>query len=262
MTPAAQLKTCCAAAYESSFARMLLGDSFHPGGLSLTLHLGELLALRPGARVLDVASGKGESAIGLARRFGCEVVGVDFGAGNVADATARAADADMAHLVSFRQGDAEQLEFADGSFDAVICECAFCTFPGKPAAARQFARVLRGGGRLGLSDLTRSGPLPADLTGLLAWIACIADARPVAEYTDYLKGAGFDVTVVESHDRVLAEMVRDIQGKLMAVELMGGVNKLDLAGIDLDQAKRFAKSAAAAIRGSLLGYSLIVAQRP
>jgi hypothetical protein len=40
------------------------------------------------------------------------------------------------------------------------------------------------------------------------------------------------------------------------------VNKLDLAGIDLDQAKRFAKSAAAAIRGSLLGYSLIVAQRP
>ncbi|HWF09116.1 MAG TPA: hypothetical protein VG297_11675, partial [Bryobacteraceae bacterium] len=59
-----------------------------------------------------------------------------------------------------------------------------------------------------------------------------------------------------------AEMVRDIQGKLMAVELMGGVNKLDLAGIDLDQAKRFAKSAAAAIRGSLLGYSLIVAQRP
>lgn len=260
MTTPAELKTCCAASYESDFARLLLGDSFHPGGLPLTLRLGEMLGLRAGARVLDVASGKGESAIGLAQHFGCEVVGVDFGAANVAEANARTEAAGISRLVSFRQGDAERLDFADAGFDAVICECAFCTFPSKRAAAREFARVLRPGGRVGISDLTRSGPLPPDLTDLLAWIACIADARPIAEYAGYLESAGLRVITTESCSGVLAEMVRGIQAKLMAVDLMSAVNKLDVAGIDLDQAKRFARSASAAVREGVLGYSLLIGE--
>ena len=63
----------------------------------------------------------------------------------------------MAHLVRFEQGDAERLTLDDGQFDAVICECAFCTFPDKRAAAAEFARVLKPGGTVGLTDLTRSG---------------------------------------------------------------------------------------------------------
>ena len=46
-------------------------------------------------------------------------------------------------------------------FDAIICECAFCTSPDKPAAAAEFARVIRRGGRVGLSNLTRIGPRQA-----------------------------------------------------------------------------------------------------
>ena len=87
---AVELKSCCANLYESELARLLLGDSFHPGGLTLTGRLGELLQLKPGQRVLDVAAGKGTSAIFLAQRFGCEVVGVDYGAESVKEATARA----------------------------------------------------------------------------------------------------------------------------------------------------------------------------
>src|SRR5258708_37049395 len=105
------LKSCCATLYESDFARLLLGDSFHPGGLRLTQRLGEQLQLGPRARVLDAASGKGESAIFLARRFGCEVVGIDFGAANVKEAGDRAAAAGVAELVSFRQGDAGEIDF-------------------------------------------------------------------------------------------------------------------------------------------------------
>src|SRR5579862_7984914 len=159
MTESGQVKSCCAALYESNLARILLGDSFHPGGLRLTRRLGEMLQLRPGLRVLDVAGGKGESAIFIARQFGCEVVGVDFGADNVKTANSQAEGAGLARLVSFVHGDAERLDFPDAGFDAVICECAFCTFPDKPAAASEFARMLRNKGRAGLSDLTRSGAL-------------------------------------------------------------------------------------------------------
>ena len=136
----AELKSCCAALYQSDFARLLLGDTFHPGGRRLTARLGELLGLGPAVRVLDVATGKGESAIFLARQFGCEVVGVDFGPRNVREANSRATAAQVDHLVSFAEGDAERLDFPDAGFDAVICECAFCAFPDKAAASSEFAR--------------------------------------------------------------------------------------------------------------------------
>jgi arsenite methyltransferase len=121
------LKSCCATLYESDLARLLLGDSFHPGGLRLTQRLVELLDLGPGLRVLDVASGKGESAIFFVRHFGCEVVGIDFGSENVKESAARASDVGVGQLVQFRQGDAEKIDFPNAEFDAVICECAFCT---------------------------------------------------------------------------------------------------------------------------------------
>ena len=79
-----EVKTCCARVYETEAARLLLGDSFHPGGVQLTARLGELLDLGPSSRVMDVAAGRGTSALFLAERFGCEVVGVDYGAQSVA----------------------------------------------------------------------------------------------------------------------------------------------------------------------------------
>lgn len=257
-----EVKACCATLYESDMARMLLGDSFHPGGLELTRRLGEKLTLRSGLRVLDVASGKGESAIFLAQAFGCEVVGIDYGSRNVDESKVRADQAGVASLVTFETGDAEKVAHADGSFDAIICECAFCTFPDKNAAAAEFARVLKPSGKVGLSDLTRAASLPPELTGLLAWVACIADARPVDEYAAYLIGAGLAGAEIEPHDEALAEMVRDIQGKLLGAELMSKLKKIDLAGVDFAEAKSMARAAAEAIRTKKLGYAIITARKP
>lgn len=241
---------------------MLLGESFHPGGLELTRRLGVLLDLSPGMRVLDVAAGTGESAIFLAKEFGCRIVGLDLGADNIREANARAEAAGVSGPATFHQGDAESMQFEPAGFDRVICECAFCTFPDKDAAAREFARVLRPGGRVGLSDLTRMGELPRDLEGLLAWVACIADARPVADYQSYLENAGFRLTLAEPHDGALAQMARDVQGRLLGLELMAGLGKLDLAGADLSQAKQFARAAMKAIQEKKLGYALMVAELP
>ncbi len=259
---AAELKTCCAALYESEWAKLLLGESFHPGGLELTERLGLILDLKPGRCVLDVAAGAGTSAIFLAQRFGCEVVGVDYGPGIVAEATAAAAEAGLSGQVTFRQGDAERLDFEAESFDALICECAFCTFPDKTAAAAEFAHVLRPGGRAGLSDLTRGGPLPQELEGLLAWVACIADALPLNDYQTHLRRAGFAIDQTESHPAALGDMVRRVRTRLLGAELMVKLNKLDFPGADFEQAKRLARSASEAVRAGDLGYALVIATKP
>lgn len=256
------LKSCCAALYESDWARLLLGDSFHPGGLDLTARLGELLDLGPGDRVLDVAAGTGASAIFLAQRFGCHVEGVDFGADMVRQANRAAAEQGVDGRVRFSRGDAERLAFDEETFDAVICECAFCTFPDKDTAARGFARVLRPGGRVGLSDLSRKGALPAELEGLFAWIACIADAQPVERYAVFLEEAGLAGSQTEAHPEALSQMIKEIRTRLLGAELLVKLRKIELPGADFEQARELARLAAQAVDDGRLGYVLIAAGKP
>jgi ubiquinone/menaquinone biosynthesis C-methylase UbiE len=260
METADEIKSCCASLYASDWARLLLGDSFHPGGVRLTEHLGRLLGLDERSRVLDVASGPGTSALHLARRFGCRVLGVDLAAGNVEAANETARACGLESRASFEVGDAERLTLG-ANFDAVLCECAFCTFPDKAAAARTMASCLRPGGRIGLSDLTRRGPLPAELDGLLAWVACIADARPLDEYRRHLESAGLSIARTEDCSSVLAEMVRDIETRLMGLRLALETRRIDLPGVDLGRAAAMAKSALQAIREGTLGYAILTGTR-
>jgi arsenite methyltransferase len=255
------IKQCCAHLYESDLAKILLGDSFHPGGLKVTERLGELLHLTPASRVLDVASGKGTSAFFLAERFGCTVVGTDYSSQNIAQANELAAVKGLASRVHFDRGDAERLPFPDASFDTVLCECAFCTFPDKFAAAREFARVLCSKGHVGLSDLTRGPMLPKELDSLLAWIACIADAQSVESYAEYLRSAGFEVENIEPHDDALTEMVQQIRMKLLSAEIMVGLKKLALPGIDFHAASELAKNTLEAIRLEQIGYAIVSAAK-
>ena len=258
---AEERKNCCATIYESDWARLILGETFHPGGKELTRKLGAALQLGQGQRVLDVASGPGISAITLAQDFGCTVLGIDYGSAAVEQATRAAQSAGVAHLVTFQQGDAECLPVADEAFDAVICECAFCTFPQKAQAASEFRRVLRPGGMLGFSDLTyQGGAIPEALQGLLAWIACIADALPLEEYVHYLEEAHLVVQQVEQCNDTLLALVREIQTRLLGAELLVKLKKLDLpGGLDFEQARAVAKAAAAAITAQQFGYVVLIA---
>jgi hypothetical protein len=128
-------------------------------------------------------------------------------------------------------------------------------------AACEFARVLRSGGRVGLSDLTRGPTLPKELDGLLAWIACIADAQPVENYADCLRSAGFELERVELHDEALTEMVQRIGMKLLSAEVLVGLKKLVLSGVDFTSAKQMAKCALTAIQKGQLGYAVLIAAK-
>jgi SAM-dependent methyltransferase len=255
------VKQCCAAFYGSDLARLLLGDSFHPGGTELTGRLGALLDLTSDSRVLDVASGRGTSAFHLAESFGCKVVGVDLSEENVRAAAAEAANRGLDQLVAFQLGDAERLPFEDGSFNAIVCECAFCTFPSKSIAAQEFYRVLKTAGQAGLSDLTRTTEQLPGLEGLLSWIACIGDALPLERYVGILEEAGFGIQRVEDHSDALLEMVRQVQAKLLGAEIMAGLRKIDLPGVDFTTGKQFAQAAMQAVRDGKLGYGVITSRK-
>ena len=80
MQSEAEAKACCADLYQSDMAKLIMGDTLHPGGLGLTNRLGRLMGLGPGDMVADLASARGQSAQALGRVFRCRVLGVEFGA--------------------------------------------------------------------------------------------------------------------------------------------------------------------------------------
>lgn len=171
-------------------------------------------------------------------------------------------DAFLAELAPPRPVIYFQFDGFEARTDELIRECAFWAFPDKPAAAAEFARVLRPGGRVGLSDLTRDGALPPDLDGLLAWVAYIADAQPLAAYTLYLEDAGFSIGHVEPHDGALREMVGQIRTRLLGLGLMIKLGKIEASAIDIALATRLARGAASAVQVGTLGYALLVGVRP
>lgn len=254
------VKACCARSYQSDVVALILGESYHPGGLDLTRRLARSLDLRHGEVVLDVASGPGTTAFLLNAEFGVEVEGVDLGDQAVARANAMAAERGLSSAVRFTVGDAEHLPVADASVDAVVCECAFCTFPDKPTAARELARVLKPGGRLGITDVALDpARLDAELQSMAGWVACLADARPLDEYVGLLEAEGLRVTLTESHDDALAHMIDQIDARLLAFRI---AKVPALETIDFEQARRRVASAAKAVANGIAGYKLLVAEKP
>ncbi|HTT04455.1 MAG TPA: methyltransferase domain-containing protein [Steroidobacteraceae bacterium] len=258
---AAELKQCCAGFYGSDAARWLLADCWHPGGLTLTRQLAAELQLSAHSRLLDVACGTGGSALMIAEVFGCHVHGVDLTARNVVQATQAAAERGLSARASFELGDAEGLAAAAGSFDALLCECALCTFPDKRAAAREFHRVLCAGGRLAMSDVTRRAQTLSGLDDLAGWVACIADALPLSAYADCLREAGFREVKIADRSDTLQGLIGQIAARLAAGELLAGLGQVPLSAGQLQRARSMLAAAHEAVGRGQLGYGVVTARK-
>jgi SAM-dependent methyltransferase len=115
----------------------------------------------------------------------------------IAKARATAARSGFSN-VEFRLGEIEHLPVADASVDVVISNCVINLSPHKTQVFREALRVLRPGGRLLVSDLVLTRPLPEEIrASVSAYVGCVAGASLESEYLGQIRGAGFsDVEVV------------------------------------------------------------------
>jgi SAM-dependent methyltransferase len=100
--------------------------------------------------------------------------------------------------VEFRKGDIEALPLPDASVDVIISNCVINLSVDKPAVFAEMQRVLRPGGRIGVSDVVADDHLTAEQRAERgSYVGCVAGALSFAEYRDGLAAAGFDAIGIE-----------------------------------------------------------------
>jgi arsenite methyltransferase len=155
--------------------------------------------LHAGETVLDLGSGGGIDVILSAKRVGetGRAYGLDMTDEMLALARRNAADAKVGNAV-FLKGVIEEIPLPSDSVDVVISNCVINLSTDKPAVLREIGRVLRPGGRIGISDVVAEDHLePAERATRGSYVGCIAGALSKAEYEHGLEAAGFGQISVE-----------------------------------------------------------------
>lgn len=159
--------------------------------------------LREGETVLDLGSGGGIDVLLSARRVGAS--GMAFGldmTDEMLDLARRNAAEAGVHNVRFLKGRIEEIPLPEASVDVIISNCVVNLSPDKPAVVREAHRVLKTGGRLGISDVVAEDHLtPEQRAERGDWVGCIAGALSRSEYLAILSDAGFaDAEITFTHE--------------------------------------------------------------
>lgn len=231
-------------------------EVFHPGGLEITGELAGLCGLRPGLRVLDVASGAGESACYVAERFGCDVTGIDLSESLLKRARDKAARRGAS--ATFVKGDAHDIPFGDNSFDAVISECTLCLLD-MEAALAEMVRVARPGGAVGVHDVCWKEGVPE---GLRKRLRELEGERPatIEELKALFEKSGLIGCTAVDKSGLFSDWTRQIRKELGVVG-QGGIfikvlKRWGPGGLfKILQAERI-------FRSPYMGYAIVVGRKP
>ncbi len=196
--------TCCSKPSSTGIAAatsMALGYSSEdvesvPDGSNMGLGCGNpraIASLKPGETVLDLGCGGGFDCFLAAKQVGETgmVIGVDMTPEMVSKARGNVAESNVPNI-DIRLGEIENLPVADNAVDVIISNCVINLSPDKPRVFAQAFRVLQTGGRLAVSDVIASSPIPEKVrTDLALHAGCIAGASTREDVAAMLQKAGF-----------------------------------------------------------------------
>ncbi|TVQ35905.1 MAG: methyltransferase domain-containing protein [Spirochaetaceae bacterium] len=211
---AAGASGCCSSADAIGVANGYSPDdlSTAPDGANLGLGCGNPTAigsLQPGETVLDLGSGAGFDCFIAARKVGPggRVIGLDMTPQMLERARVNAERGGFGN-VEFVEGFIESIPLPDASVDVVISNCVINLSIDKPQVFREVARVLKPGGRMYVSDLVLSRPLPRFLRKSAAlYTACVAGAMTRQDYLAAIESAGLAETRVVSEQAYALDLM-------------------------------------------------------
>jgi len=184
-----------------------------PEGANMGLGCGNpvaLASLKTGETVVDFGSGGGFDCFLAAKEVGetGKVIGVDMTPDMISKARKNAESIETDN-VEFRLGEIENLPVADNTADIIMSNCVINLSPDKLSVYRDAYRVLKPGGRLAISDVLATAPLPEEIRNDLALVgACIGGAATIEDTDKMLKEAGFQDIKIESNDKS-RELIRE-----------------------------------------------------
>jgi arsenite methyltransferase len=177
-----------------------------PEGANMALGCGNpnaIAQLKSGEAVLDLGSGGGIDCFLAAKKVGPEgrVIGVDMTPEMILRARDNARKVEAAN-VEFRLGEIEHLPVADAAVDVIMSNCVINLSPDKPAVYQETFRVLKPGGRLAISDIVASRPLPESIRQDPKMLcSCIGGAETIANTEAMLAQTGFTQVRITTNEK-------------------------------------------------------------
>ncbi len=232
--------SCCGVDAEAGPAlySALERDELPDAAVMASLGCGNPIAvadLHPGERVLDLGSGGGIDVLLSARRVGPtgRAFGLDMTDEMLALAMRNAAEAGATN-VEFLRGTIESIPLPASSIDVVISNCVVNLAADKTAVFREVARVLRPGGRIGITDVLAEDRLtPAERAERGSYAGCVAGALSFSEFTAGLEAAGLtDVSIQSSqHDGsgIHSAIIRAVKPAVAAGEAVASASSATLS---------------------------------
>jgi ubiquinone/menaquinone biosynthesis C-methylase UbiE len=204
---------------EGKLWELIMGEQIHVGGWSQSRILAETAGIRKGQKVLDLCSALGAGLRFLERIYGIEGYGLDGTPHMVEEAVKRTAEDGQSSRITYKVGDVEQIPWADGTFDVVWGEDAWCYVENKEKLVSEAARVLRKGGVIAFSDWIEG---PAGMTPEAAGRICsfmkFPDVLTRRAYEDLLGKNGFVLRTSEDLTPLFADYV-DFYMKMLMDQL-------------------------------------------
>ncbi len=215
-----------------------LGASFFQiGGPKSTERLAEQCHINKGSAVLEVGCGTGYNACLIAKKFGCKVMGVDIAELSIEKAKERAKKEGLADKVDFQVADAYSLPFESGTFSVVITEFV-SQFLDMKRALKEFIRVLKRGGYVGINEMYKDSKIPAEPAGEIQSTENITEEltelpfklHTPEEWKSLFEEARLiDIEINRSHEtlglRDMPYIIHESGGLVKLVKIMGRIVK-------------------------------------